>query len=136
MNNQTKKIIFFVVLLCVVVALALVVGDRRYETRATYSDFLQQVQSGEVVKATIPVAEYGANPVMYILKDGARMQTIVPRNYKDTVAAMRAKLVNVEIRDIPSQRWIFLENATPFFVLLALWGFMMWWMKHNPRLLS
>ena len=136
MNTKAAKIIFFVVLLCVVVVMALVVGDRRYETRATYSEFLQQVQSGEVVRATIPVAQYGASPVMYILKDGAKMQTIAPRDYKDTVAAMRAKLVNVEIRDIPSQRWVFLENATPFFVLLALWGFMMWWMKHNPRPLS
>ena len=133
MNNQAMKIIFFVVLLCVAVALALAVGDRRYETRATYSEFLQQVQSGEVVKATIPVAEYGANPVMYTLKDGARMESIVPRDYKDTVAAMRAKLVNVEIRDIPSQRWVFLKNATPFLVLLSFWAIMMWWMKQNPR---
>jgi len=43
------------VLIAVVVAMALVVGDRTdaSKTKATYTEFLQQVQAGEVSKATI-----------------------------------------------------------------------------------
>jgi ATP-dependent Zn protease len=136
MNTKTKKLIFFAVLICVAITLALVVGDRRYETRMTYSEFLRQVQSGEVAKATISVAQTGANPVMYILKNGARMQTIVPRDYNDALATMQSKLVNIEIRDSASQRWLALENSIPFFLLLGFWFFMMWQLKKKPRLLG
>ncbi len=129
---NTKRIIFFVVLICVAVLLALVVGDRRYQTRTTYSEFLQQVQAGDVAKATIAVAETGANPVTYSLKNGARLQTIVPRDYKDALAAMQTKLVNVEIRDVSWQRWSTLANAIPFFILLGFWAFMMRQMKNKP----
>ena len=59
MKPKTKSIVFFVVLIVVVVVVALVVGDRTdgSRTKATYSEFLQQVQAGEVSKATIAVAE-------------------------------------------------------------------------------
>lgn len=120
-----KNVIFLVVAVCVAVLLALVVGDRRYETRATYSEFLQQVQSGEVSKATIAVTKNGANPVMYILKNGVRMQTIVPRDYQDALGAMQAKLVNVEIQNASSRFWRVAANASPFFLLLGFWVFMM-----------
>ena len=134
MNTRTKNVVFVVVAVCVAVTLALVVGDRRYETRMTYSEFLQQVQSGEVVKATVSVADSGANPVKYILKNGAKMQTIVPRDYKDALMAMESKLVNVEIRSTPSPQWRALENSIPFLALLGFWAFMLRKLKNKPSL--
>lgn len=132
MSTKWKRIVFFVILLCVAVSLALVVGDRRYDTRATYSEFLEQVQAGEVTKATITSADSGATPVTYSLKSGARLQTIVPRDYNEALAAMRAKLVNVEIRNSPGG-WSFALNSLPFLSLLAFWVVAMFWMKNKPR---
>lgn len=133
---NTNRVVFFVVLVCVAaVILALVVGDRRYNMRTTYSEFLQQVQAGEVAKATIAVAETGANPVTYSLKNGAREQTIVPRDYKDALVAMQTKLVNVEIRSASWQSWSTLANASPFFILLGFWFFMMRQLKNKPKMM-
>lgn len=135
MKSKTKSVVFFVVLIVVVAAMALVVGDRTdgSRTKATYTEFLQQVQAGEVSKVTIAVAETGANPVTYRLKSGSERLTIIPRNYQDALAAMQSKLVNVEIRDAQSQRVRTLANASPFLLLLGFWVVMMIWMRKNPN---
>ena len=119
----------------VVAVIALVVGGRSdgSKTKATYSEFLQQVQAGEVSKATIAVAETGANPVTYRLKSGSEWLTIIPKNYQEALAAMQAKLVNIEIRDAQSQRVLLLANASPFLILLGFWIVMMIWMRKNPN---
>ena len=135
MKSKTKSVIFFVVLIVVAIAIALVVGDRTdaSRTKATYSEFLQQVQAGEVNKATIEVAGAGANPVTYRLKSGSEWLTIIPSNYQDALAVMQSKLVNVEIRDAQSQRVRTLANASPFLLLLVFWAAMMIWMRKNPN---
>jgi ATP-dependent Zn protease len=135
MTPKTKTVVFFVVLIVVAVAMALVVGDRTdgSRTKATYTEFLQQVQAGEVSKATIAVAETGANPVTYRLKSGSEWLTIIPKNYQDALAAMQNKLVNVEIRDVASQRVRTLANASPFLILLGFWVVMMIWIRKNPN---
>jgi cell division protease FtsH len=135
MKPKAKSVVFFVVLVLVAVAMALVVGDRTdaSKTKATYTEFLQQVQAGEVSKATIAVAETGANPVTYRLKSGSEWLTIIPKNYQDALAAMQNKLVSVEIRDAQSQRTRMLANASPFLLLLGFWVVMMIWMRKNPN---
>jgi cell division protease FtsH len=135
MKQKTRTVVFFVVLIVVVAIMALVVGDRTdgSRTKATYSEFLQQVQAGEVSRATIAVAETGANPVTYRLKSGSEWLTIIPKNYQDALAAMQNKLVNIEIRDAQSQRTRMLMNASPFFLLLGFWVVMMIWMRKNPN---
>jgi ATP-dependent Zn protease len=132
---KLRTLIFVVVLIVVVAPMALVVGDRTdgSKTKATYSEFLQQVQAGEVSKATIAVAETGANPVTYRLKSGGEWLTIVPRNYQVALAAMQNKLVNIEIRDAQSQRTRVLVNAAPFLFLLSFWVVMMIWIRKNPN---
>src|SRR5579864_9213871 len=131
MKLKTRSVVFFAVLIVVVASMALIVGDRTdgSKTKATYTEFLQQVQGGEVSRATIAVAETGANPVTYRLKSGSEWLTIVPRNYQDALAAMQNKLVNIEIRNAQSPRTRFLVNSTPFFLLLGIWVVMMIWMR-------
>jgi ATP-dependent Zn protease len=135
MKLKTRSVVFFAVLIVVVASMALIVGDRTdgSKTKATYSEFLRQIQAGEVSKATIAVAETGANPVTYRLKSGSEWLTIIPRNYQDALAAMQNKLVNVEIRDAQSQRVRILANASPFLLLLGFWVVMMIWMRKNPN---
>jgi membrane-associated HD superfamily phosphohydrolase len=135
MKSKMRKIVFFVVLIVVAVSLALAVGDKtdRSKTKATYSEFLQQVQAGEVSKATIAVAKTGATPVTYRLKSGSEWLTIIPRNYQEALAAMQTRMVNVEIRDLTSQRLSVFLNASPFFLLLGVWVLMMIRMKKSPN---
>ncbi len=122
-----NKIVFWVVLAVVAATLVMVVGNRGRQTRATYAEFLAEVHSGEVAKATIAVAE---TRVDYILKNGARFQAIVPSNYNEALAAMKARRVNVNIESL-SWRNILL-NSTPFLVLLGFWFFMMRQLKNKP----
>ena len=127
MNTKAKRIVFFVVLIGVAVLLWAVIQNEPNPPEATYSQFLQQVQAGQVSKATIEAAHTGANPVTYSLKDGAQMGTVLavglPRR---SVEAMQQKLVNIEIRDGSTQwnagackRHSFPAIAAGFLVLRA-----------------
>jgi len=125
MNSKAKSVVFWVVLIGVAALLWAVMQSGPNSTKATYSQFLEQVQSGQVNKAVIVDAHTGANPVTYSLKNGSQARTVVPSDYRAALEAMQQKMVNIEIRDASSQ-WIrILLNASPFLVLLAFWVFMM-----------
>jgi ATP-dependent Zn protease len=132
MNTKAKSILFFVVLIGVAALLWVVVQNGPNPAKATYSQFLEQVQAGQVSKAIVVAAQTGANPVMYSLKDGSQVHSVLPADYRDALEAMQRKMVNIEIRDASSQ-WIrVLANASPFLVLLGFWIFMMNRMKSTP----
>jgi cell division protease FtsH len=125
MNSKAKSVVFWVVLIGVAVLICAVLQSNPNSAKATYSQFLQQVESGQVSKAIIVADHSGANPVTYSLKDGSQARTVVPSDYRAALEAMQQKMVNIEIRDASSQ-WIrVLLNASPFLVLLAFWVFMM-----------
>jgi cell division protease FtsH len=127
----SKSIIFVGVLICVGLAFWGVVQNGRVPVKATYSEFLQQVQTGQVTKVVIVTGESGPNPITYSLKDGSRERTMLPPDYRDVLATLRQRMVNIEIRDAASQWLHMLPNAMPFFVLLAFWFFMMWHLRHR-----
>jgi len=130
MNKRAKTIVFWIVLLAVAALVFAVVRSRPTPMKATYSQFLSQVQSGEVLKATIENAHPGASPVAYSLKDGTRRETVLPPDYRDALDAMQQKLVNVEIEDSP--QWPrFVADAAPFLILLGFWSFAMGQMRHR-----
>jgi cell division protease FtsH len=125
MNSKAKSVVFWMVLIGVAVLLWAVMQSGPDAAKTTYSQFLQQVQSGQVNKAIIVADHTGANPVTYSLKDGSQARTVVPSDYRAALEAMQQKMVNIEIRDASSQ-WIrILVNASPFLVLLGFWVFMM-----------
>jgi|HubBroStandDraft_2_1064218.scaffolds.fasta_scaffold382967_1 cell division protease FtsH len=130
-NSKAKNVVFWVVLVGVAALLWAVIQNRPNAPNATYSQFLQQVESGQISNAVIVAANGGANPVDYSLKDGARMHTVLPPDYRDALAAMEQKMVNIEIRDASSQLPRMAANAVPFFVLLAFWVFMMMRMSNR-----
>jgi cell division protease FtsH len=121
----SKRILFFVVLVCVGATLWAVVHRKPNPTITTYSQFLQQVESGQVNSATIVASHTGVSQVNYGLKDGNRVQTVVPSDYRGVLEALQQKMVNIEIRDASSEWLRMLANASPFLVLLGFWFFMM-----------
>ena len=134
MTSKSNRIVFWGVLTIVGATLAFTIMQGKLQPKATYSEFLQRVQAGDVAKATIVVAaRSGADQIDYTLKNGKRVKTVVPSDDREALAAMRDKLVNVEIRDASSSPLRLLVNATPFFLLLAFWVVMMR-LKIQPRL--
>jgi cell division protease FtsH len=132
MNTRAKRIVFFVVLIAVAALLWAVIQNQPTPAKATYSQFLEQVQSGQVGKATIVSGHTGANPVTYSLKDGSQARSVLPWDYRNALEAMQQKMVNIEIQDASSQ-WIrVVANASPFLLLLGVWVFMMNRMKSKP----
>ncbi len=127
----SKRVAFIGVLICVGLALWGVMQNGRVPVKATYSEFLQQVQTGQVTKAVIVTGESGPNPITYSLKDGGRERTVLPADYRDVLATLQQKMVNVEIRDAASQWLHMLPNAAPFFILLGFWFFMMRQMRRR-----
>jgi cell division protease FtsH len=124
-----------VVVIGLAVAWSVIRTSGRGQTRLTYSQFLQLVEAGSVASVVIEPGS-GANPAICRLKDGNNLRTVLPSDYRDALAAMQDKLVNIEIQD-PSSGWIpLLINASPFLVLLAFWLFMMLRLRNGPRLAS
>lgn len=125
MISKTKAIVFLAVLIGVIGLVWATAQNEPNSAKATYSQFLRQVQSGEVNRATI-VADHGAaNPVTYRLKDGALMRAVLPPDYRDALEAMQQKMVDIEIRDASSQWPRVLANSAPFLILLGFWFFML-----------
>jgi ATP-dependent Zn protease len=131
MNSNAKTIVFWGVLMAVAALIWAVVRNGPNPVKATYSQFLEQVQAGQVSKATIDAAQTGANQVTYSLKDGSRVDSVLPQDYRAALEAMQQKMVNIEIRDT-SLPWLgVLGNSIPFLILLGFWFLMMNRMKSN-----
>jgi ATP-dependent Zn protease len=126
MTTKTNSIVFWSVLAVVAATLAFTIGQGLLQSKATYSEFLKRVQAGEVARATVVVASRsGADQIDYTLKNGSRVKTVVPSDDREALAAMKDKLVNVEIRDASASPYRLLVNSSPFLVLVAFWIFMM-----------
>jgi cell division protease FtsH len=131
-NTKVKAIVFWAVLIVVAALLWVVVQNGHTPAKVSYSQFLQQVQAGQVSNAIIDAENNGANPVTYSMKDGSRARSVLPRDYRNALEEMQQKMVNIEIQDASSQ-WIrVLANASPFLLLLGFWFFMMNPMKSKP----
>jgi ATP-dependent Zn protease len=135
MDNKARTVVFWFVLIGVAALLWAVMRTGQNPPKATYSQFLQQVEAGQVNKSVIVDVHNGANPATYTLKDGSKARTMLPWDYRGALEAMQQKMVNIEIQDASSQ-WIrVLLNAGPFLVLLAFWVWMMNRMRNKqaPR---
>jgi ATP-dependent Zn protease len=120
-DRKTKNYFFFAVLAVVAGLLFMVVRDRSHVT-ATYAQFLQQVQSGQVSKAVITTPRA---PVIYTLRNGSSNRAMLPSDYRDALDAMRQKMVHFEIRDSSPTGSQVIVNSIPFLVLLTFWVVMM-----------
>jgi ATP-dependent Zn protease len=128
---RTKRVVFVVVLV-LVGSLLWMVSRQHASAKATYTDFIAQVEAGKVKNAVITQQRTGADPVTYTLHDGTMFETIVPSDYRELLEALRAHTVNVEIRGIDSQWSRSLVNSTPFLILLILWFVMLGRLRNSP----
>jgi len=133
MDSNRKSLLMWVVLVLVAVALfAAIRTSGPGGPKVSYSHFLEQVEDGQVAGVTITSGGSGAARAMAALKDGTTVRTVLPRDYRDVLAVLQARLVNVEIQESPAALDT-LVNASPFLLLLALWIILMNRMRNNPK---
>src|SRR5664279_5460598 len=113
----------WVVLIAVAGLLIAVVrsGQTPKESELTLTQFQDEVNAGRVAKVTI-----AANDVHGTMKnpDGA-LHTTIPLGYPAIYDLLKAKNVDVTIKDTSSGTWVsILLQASPFIVLAAFWIFM------------
>ncbi len=116
MNPNSRNVVLGVAAICLVVLLW-GIATRPHGAHVSYSQFLQEVQSGKVASASIAAGD-GVRATVK-LKDGSVVRTVLPRDYRDAMAVMQDRLVDIEIREFSSRR--LLLNATPFLLLLGFW---------------
>jgi len=133
MKANARTVTIVAVVICLAVLFRIAIGNYHPETQITYSQFLQQVRAGQVAGVIIVAANSGAVHATCRLKNDKSVRTTLPSDYRDALAAMQDKQVNVEIRDSASERFSPLINAMPFFLLLALWIFMMLRLRNGPK---
>ncbi len=123
MNSNVRAAVFWVVLICVAVLLWTVVrtGRTGLERHLTFTQFLQEVEAGNVREVTITGTEVRGR----MKENGTPLRTVIPLNYPDLYRLLHEKGVNVEIRETNSSNWVtLLVNAIPFILLMAFWIFM------------
>jgi ATP-dependent Zn protease len=125
MSSKRKIAIVCAVLICAAGVLWMVTTGQRPQTTYTYSQFLDQVHGGQVASVIVTRSNSGAVEATCRLKDGKTVRAVLPSDYRDALVAMQDKLVNIEIRNSSSGPFSLLINATPFFLLLGVWIFLM-----------
>jgi ATP-dependent Zn protease len=92
---------------------------------ATYSEFLDQINSGRVASVVIIGSNSGAVEATYRLKGREVLRTVLPSDYKDALRAMQERLVDVEIRNASPEPLRMLFNVMPVLLLFSIWMILM-----------
>lgn len=127
MNSKARIAIFCAVLICAAGVVWMAAAGRRSLnlTTVTYSQFLERVRSGQIASATVMGSTSGATEAICRLRDGSAVRTVLPADYGDVLRTMQDNQVNIEIRDSASGPVQLLWKASPFFLLLGVWIFLM-----------
>ncbi len=123
MNSRVKNLLFWVVvgLFMILLFNLFSIPTHAPEEEVIFSDFMAQLDRGEVTKVTIKANHIGA-----ILKDGTRIKTYAAE-YPDLVKTLRERNVQIEAKPADDSPWYitFLVTWGPFILFLGLWFFLM-----------
>ena len=132
MNSKKAKLaIICAVLISVAGALWMATTSQRSLNTLTYSQFLEKVRTGQIASVIVMGSKSGAIQAICRLKDGNAEQTVLPSDYRDAMAAMQDKLVNIEIRESSSGP-LQLLYYSPFILILAVWIFLVRKFQNGP----
>ena len=92
----------------------------------SYSEFLSQVEAGNVSKVTI-----SGNQVSGQCRDNSHFRVTSPSSQEGMVKALREKNVEVWFKDAAGSRGSTLANLAPLVLLAALWLLMIRQMKRK-----
>ena len=128
MNSTVKTLVFWLVIMVSVFLLWQSVGvkpDAPKIPEISYSEFLSQVEGGNVSRLTI-----SQNQVRGQYRDNSSFRVTVPMSQEGMLQTLRQKNVEVWVTDAANQDWpTRLMNFAPLLLLGALWLFMIRQMK-------
>ena len=123
MNSTVKTVVFWLVIVISAFLLWQVVrtsSNAQKETPVVFSQFLADVDQGNVKKVTITAQEVKGE-----YKDGRLFHTTAPVNFPDMYKDLKDKGVSFEVKDVTNGSWpTWLLNLAPLILLAALWFFM------------
>jgi cell division protease FtsH len=128
-NSTARTIAFwlFVILLAVVLwKLASTGSQSAREEEPPYTDFLSQVDKGNVGEVTLTLSQISAEVQGEWKEPSRKFRLIVPReSTPELTKLLREKGVRIHVKEVSRGDWLtFLINASPLFLLVGLWIFM------------
>ncbi len=124
MNKFLRNVGFYLLIILVAISIIDYFSTRQPTTQETaYTDFLQQVDSGEISDVTIVQDEIHGT-----LTDGTEFITILPDGTTDDVLSRLQKgNVPIKAQHPPEPPWwsTMLSNALPVILFIGLWFFLM-----------
>ncbi|HEY4681828.1 MAG TPA: ATP-dependent zinc metalloprotease FtsH [Candidatus Acidoferrales bacterium] len=128
MNATARTVVLWLIMILLAVFLWKMAsggGQSVKETEPSYTEFLDQVERGNVTEVTINLSQVGGN-IQGEYKDRTKFHTTVPPDYGDLLKKLREKSVVIKVRESSRAEWlVILLNAAPLLLLVALWIFMM-----------
>ncbi len=122
MNQLYKNIAMWLIIIATVVLMFNLISYKQPSSdKVVFSDFIQEVESGNVVEVTIQ-----GNDISGKYKDGKTFQTFSPQ-YPDLIAKLRTSGVKIAaepVADSPSWGTIFV-SWFPMILLIGVWIFFM-----------
>ena len=131
MNSTVRTVLFwlFMVLLAVVLwKMASTGGQTTREKELSYTDFLNQVQQGNIKEVTFILSQNSAEVTGEFRQGGEKFHgvTIANSSIPDVNKALQEKGVEINNKEVSRADWfIVLVNAAPVLLLVAIWIFMM-----------
>ncbi len=122
MNSTLRSLVFWMVLVVVVVLIWNVSTQfQAVDDSVTFSDFLRQVDTGEVQSA-----ELAGNEITGELAGGSRFRTYAPPQYEGLVNRLVERDVAVTAREATGSPWAtLLYSWAPILLIIGFWIFFM-----------
>ena len=121
MNSTFKTALLWLSLLVLMLAVWKFSNTQPKETPLTFSDFMAQVEAGDIREATV-----NGNEVKGKRAAGDRFKTVIPRDYDRPIDQLLAKKVAVNVIDDQAPTFLTMFIAFgPYIVLIAIWVFFM-----------
>jgi len=129
-SSTLKTVMFWLFIIMLAVLLWMLVsksGQSAREEEPSYSEFMAQVDRGNVKEVTLYLS-----PTSYEIEGEWRepskkfRTTIFKESAPDLAKTLRDKAVLINVKEVNRADWVtFLLNAAPLFLLVAFWIFMM-----------
>lgn len=131
-NNNMRRILIrqiasWLLLIAVLVLISRFVnfGTSSEITEVTYSQFLNEIKSGNMVSATIKIDDTYPSEVSGKLKSGTEIKAATPGEINLLIQTLSDSNVDFDVRRVTSTFWSIFWSFAPWILILVFWWFFM-----------
>lgn len=131
-NNNMRRILIrqiasWLLLIAVLVLISRFVnfGTSSQITEVTYSQFLNEIKSGNMVSATIKIDDTYPSEVSGKLKSGTEIKAATPGEINLLIQTLSDSNVDFDVRRVTSTFWSIFWSFAPWILILVFWWFFM-----------